>query len=150
VVDEPTTARDGLLRRIRELRGRINVYLSKAERRSSLLTEGSIVCGGLATLLTAAPAIGGPTFNNQIMQAFGTSSGWRWACAFASVLSFAATTAMTIYKSRDLANRTAQAQSCDAKLEGLETSLEFGRVELEKAADLYGQYAAEVAFIRGR
>lgn len=149
MVAEPTD-REGLLRRIRGLRAQLNAFLRQARRRSTLLTEGSIVCGGLATLLTAAPAVGGSGLNDWASAALGTKEVWRVACALASVLSFAATTAMTIYKSRDLANQTAQAQSCDSKLEGLETSLEFGQVKVAEAAALYGQYAAEVPFIRGR
>jgi len=148
VVDQATN-RESLLKRVRELRHLLNAYLKKARRQSALLSEGSIVCGGLSTLLTAAPAIGGPAFNTEMMQALGTRSGWRWACGLAAVLSFAATTAMTIYKSRDLANRTTQAQSCEAKLEELETSLEFGRVELDEALALYRRHRSEVPFLGG-
>jgi hypothetical protein len=58
-----------------------------------------------------------------------------------------ATISANIYKSRDIATRLSKAQTSDAKLEGLETLIELGQIDLPKAAIQYTQYISEIPFV---
>jgi hypothetical protein len=50
-------------------------------------------------------------------------------------------------RSQDLAARVAAAEAANAALEGLETSLRFGRIPVDDAVDLYQQHVARIPFV---
>ncbi len=143
--------REKFQQRIHEKKSQIRLFLSKAEPRSTWLTIASIVCSGLAGLLTAGPATGGPSLTQAVTQALGTSPetapSWRLFCAAAAVLSFIATTTLAIYKIQDLANKVAKSQAANARLEALETLLETTNISIEKATAQYTQILQEVSFV---
>ncbi|MDA8141113.1 MAG: hypothetical protein M0036_20910 [Desulfobacteraceae bacterium] len=146
-MSETLDAREKLQQRIREKKGQIEEFLRKTQPRSDHLTIASIVCAGLAGLLTAGPAAGGPSFTQAITQAIGTTSpSWRLLCAVATILSFIATTALAVHKIQDLTNKVTKAQTAYAKLEGLETLLETTDLSTAAAADQFGRFINEVPF----
>ena len=137
---------EALLQKIREKRRLIAAFVSRLEPTGARLTNLSIVCGAVATALTAGPAIGGKTFTNVLGPA-GSNASWRIFCGAASVFSLIAAIATSLYKSHDIATRISKAQACDAKLDGLQTRLELGQMPNKEAAKKYEECLPEIAFI---
>jgi hypothetical protein len=150
-MNETIDTREKLQQRIREKKSQIRTFLSKIEPRSTFLTVASIVCSGLAALLTAGPAAGGPSLTQALTQALGTAPetapSWRLLCAAATVLSFLGTTTLAIYKVQDLANKVAKSQAAKARLEALETYLAMTDISIHKATDQYSQVLQDVSFV---
>jgi len=115
--------REVVLKRIKARRLQIKKYVDKTEPRGARLTTLSIVCGALATVLTAAPAIGGQNLTDALGAA-GSSTTWRILCGLAAACSLIATVATNLYKSNEIATRLTKANKCDLKLEGLELAVE--------------------------
>ncbi|HEX2225918.1 MAG TPA: hypothetical protein VHM64_02175 [Candidatus Binatia bacterium] len=140
--------REKLQQRIREKQGQIQAFLAKAQPRTTRLAIASIVCAGLAGLLTAGPAAGGPSFTQALTETLGTTSpSWRLLCAAATVLSFLATTMLSIHKIQDLPDRVAKAQAAYSRLEAIETLLETTEISTSTAADQYAQIVHDVSFV---
>ena len=137
---------DGLLKKIRAKRRRIATFVEKLEPRGVRLTNLSIVCGAIATVLTAGPAIGGKTLTDALGAVGPNSPSWRILCGAAAVLSLIATIATNLYKSHDVASRLAKAQACDAKLEGLEILVELGQLDNKEAVTRYDACISRIDF----
>lgn len=134
--------------RIHEKQRDIKAYLKRFEPRSNRLTLLSIVGTGLAALLTAGPAVGGASFTSALTQALGTTSpSWRILCAGATVLSFLATTALSIHKVQDLTNKVSKAQSALAQLEALETFMDTTEIPIANATEQYAQIVRDVPYL---
>jgi hypothetical protein len=141
--------KDKLLKTIRDKRRRIAAYLQEIEPRGSRLTYLSIIFGGIASLLTAAQLVfgrGSANFLKFIYPAGGVSV-WQLLAVAATVCSAIAAIAGAIYKQQELASRLAKAQSCAAKLEGLETSLDLELINLKEANTRFTQYIADIPFV---
>ncbi len=139
-----------LLEKIKGRRADISAFINATEPRGARLTNLSIVCTAVASVLTAGPALGGTTFTEGVQRMLGIandSSVWRVLCLFALILSVAATVATNLYRSGDIATRLAKAQASNALLAGLETSIEFGQLPVAEAAKLYQQYLVDLPFI---
>jgi len=138
---------ESLLKRIQDRRRSIKSFVKNLEPKGVLLTNVNIICSAIATLLTAAPAIGGKT----LMDALGASSpstiSWRVLFALAAMFSLVSAIAANLYKSHDIASNLNKARACDAKLEGLETLLELNRITLDDAATQYTQFLPDISFI---
>ena len=134
-----------LLVKVRAKRQDIADYLAKIRPRNSRLINASIWSGAIAAALTAGPGIGGDGFVDAIKDqvSFGIP-GWQVLCLCASLLSIASVVANGMMKSHDLGSQIASASACDAKLEGLETLLELGQIDLKQAATDYAKYLAEI------
>lgn len=139
--------REDLLKRIKNKRRSIRAYLDHLEPTGVRLANVNIISGAIATVLTAAPAIGGSALIDVLGNSDPTSSTWRLLFAAAAVFSLGSTIAAELYKSREIASRLGKAQACDAKLEGLETLLALEQIELQNSANQYAQAIAEVPFI---
>lgn len=63
------------------------------------------------------------------------------------MFSVSAAIATNMSKSHDIASKILRAQTCDAKLEGLETLVEIEQIDIAKASSLYTEYLPEVSFI---
>jgi hypothetical protein len=138
---------DNLLRKVRDKRRRIATFVSRLEPHGVRLVNLGIICGAIATALTAGPAIGGSRLTDALGAAGPNSPSWRILCGAAMVFSLVATIATNLYKSHDMASRLAKAQTCDAKLEGLETLVELGQMSIKEAAARYEDCIPEVSFI---
>jgi len=139
---------DVLLTKIRTKRREIAHYLDKAEPRRSRLLLTSIIAGALAAALTAGPGVGGEGFiaSAKNLVSLGLPV-WQILCLAATAFSVAAVISNGLLKSDNLTAKVADARSCDAKLEGLETMLELGQVELDRAAERYAECLADVAML---
>jgi hypothetical protein len=139
--------REDLLKRIRNKRRSIRSYLNHLEPTGMRLANFNIICGAIATVLTAAPAIGGSALIDVIGSSDPSSQTWRMLFAAAALFSLVSTIAAEMYKSREIASRLGKAQACDAKLEGLETLLALDQIEFKNSATQYTQYISEIPFI---
>lgn len=137
-----------VLTKIKAKRQQVSDYLAKTQPRHSLLITFSIVAGALAAALTAGPGVGGAKFIDAARNvvSFGIPI-WQFVCLAATVLSIAAVITNGMLKSYGLASKIANAQTCDAKLEGIETLLELRQINLKHATQLYTQYLTEIPHI---
>ena len=125
---------EDLLKRIKIKRRSIQSFVNNLKPKGTRLTNFNIICGAIATVLTAAPAIGGRT----VIEALGSSDpdapAWRIPFALAALFSLLSTIAANLYKSQDIASRLGKAEACDAKLEGLETFLQLNQITVKDGA----------------
>lgn len=138
---------EGLLKRIKDRRRSIRSFVKNLEPKGILLTNVNIICSAVATLLTAAPAIGGKTLMDAVGASGPDSISWRIIFALAALLSLASAIAANLYKTHDMASNLNKARACDAKLEGLETLLELNKITLDDAATQYTQFLPDISFI---
>ena len=136
-----------LLKRIKDRRRSIRSFVKNLEPKGILLTNVNIICSAIATLLTAAPAIGGKTLMDAVGASSPDSISWRILFALAALLSLVSAIAANLYKSHDMASNLNKARACDAKLEGLETLLELNKITLDDAATQYTQFLPDISFI---
>ena len=66
-----------LLKRIKDRRRSIRSFVKNLEPNGALLTNVNIICSAIATLLTAAPAIGGKTLMDAVGASSPDSISWR-------------------------------------------------------------------------
>jgi MFS family permease len=139
---------DALLGRIRQTRAQLETFLSTARPRKRRLLNTTIVGGSLATVLTAGPAVGGPSFTAWLTGALGLASpSWRVLCAAASVCSVMATVATQLLKSHNIEEHVTRAQGCRAKLEVLEVGLTLGQLDARQATTEYLKCVEDAAFL---
>lgn len=140
--------KEKLLKKIKIKRSEIHRFLKSAEPRNKRLINIAIVCGAIAAALTAGPAFGGKTLTGWLTNTLElTSPVWQLLCLAATVCSVSAVIVTNISKSHGIATNILRAQTCNAKLEGLETLLEMEQVELNKATTLYTDYLNEISFL---
>lgn len=147
---DTVTEQDGweaLGHRLRDKRRRIAAFNRKFSTRGAGLTNTGIIASALATVLTAAPAIGGLRLTQALGAAGENSPSWRILCAVASVCSLVATVATNMFRTHDIAARLAKAQAVDARLEGLEILVELRQLTLKEATARYESTIPDVAFI---
>jgi hypothetical protein len=143
-------ARQELLERIRARRAGISRFVQNLNARGARLTNVSIVCSAIVTVLTAGPALGGTRFTDvtsNVLNLPDNSLVWRGLCLLAMVLSIVVAVATNMYKSHDVAARLAKAEATNVALEGLETLVEFGQVLTAEAVRQYQQLIADIPFI---
>jgi hypothetical protein len=63
------------------------------------------------------------------------------------ICSIAATIATNMSKSHETTTRVMKAQACESKLEGLETLLEVGSVDTERASAQFADAIKDVPFV---
>lgn len=142
-----TETPQSLLKRIKDRRRSIRSFVKNLEPKGVLLTNVNIICSAIATVLTAAPAIGGKTLMDAVGASSPDSISWRILLALAALLSLVSAIAANLYKTHDMASNLNKARACDAKLEGLETLLELNRINLDDAATQYTQFLPDISFI---
>lgn len=149
-MNDPRTSKPetALLDKIRVKRGEIDVYLRTMEPWSARLTNITIVCGAISAALTAAPALGGKSVTDWLTETFGlTLPIWQLLCFGAMICSIAVTITTNLSKSQEITSKVMKAQACDAKLEGLETLVEIGRVDIDSASEQYINALTDIPFI---
>ena len=149
-MNEDADARQELLERMRARRVGISRFVHDLNARGARLTNVSIVCSAVVTVLTAGPALGGTRFTDatsDVLNLPDNSLVWRGLCLLAMVLSIVVAVATNMYKSHDVAARLAKAEATNVALEGLETLVEFGQVLTADAVRQYQQLIADVPFI---
>jgi hypothetical protein len=149
-MDDAREVRQQLVERIAARRAGLAAYLRAVRPRRNRLVDLGIVASAATAVLTAGPALGGVPFDKAATTAVGLPAGshaWRFLCLAALVTSLLATIATNMARSQDLAARVAAAEAANAALEGLETSLRFGRIPVDDAVDLYQQHVARIPFV---
>ncbi|MFE5839929.1 hypothetical protein [Arthrobacter sp. NPDC056493] len=149
-MDDSPETRQRLSERIDQKQQEIRSYLGRQLPRRHRLTEFSVIGSVLAALLTAGPAFGGTEFTGAVQDTLSlvdASIVWRALCLGAVVLSVGAGLATNSANSQSLAEKVSAAETAIAQLEGLQLSLDFGRIEIDEAALLYKQCVSHVAFV---
>jgi hypothetical protein len=149
-MSEPEDLKQKLLDRIKAKQAGINVYARSLEQRGVRLTNLSIICTSLTTVLTAGPALGGTKFTGSTSAILGLASDsivWQVLCLGAVVLSLAAAIISNMNKSTESATRLAKAQTAAVLLERLEMNLALDQVTVDAAAKQFQDYIAEAPFI---
>ena len=137
-----------LLQKIVEKRRELANYLRMMEPRSARLTNIAIVCGAISAVLTATPALGGNDVAKWLTETLELPIPiWQLLCFGAMICSIAATIATNMSKSHETTARVLKAQTCESKLEGLETLLEVGSVDTESASAQFADAIKDVPFV---
>lgn len=143
-------ARQRLSENIEERQSAIKLFLRQERPRRNRLATTSVVGSALAAGFTAGPAFGGTKFATGIQGALTleqSSIVWQALCLAAMLMSVVAAVATNLANSHSVAAKVSAAEACNAQLEGLQTALNFGRLPLEDAVQLYQQYTTQVAFV---
>jgi hypothetical protein len=149
-MSEDAQLRGELIGRIKEKKAQVSAFARNLNASSDRQTNTSIICGAVAAVLTAGPALGGTGFTEGLGRALALPSDsivWRTLCFAATILSLVATISTNMWKSRDNAGRLSKAEACGAELEGLEAMIEFGQLPVNEGVKLYQQYIAQVPFL---
>ena len=149
-MSDPSSDQD-LLNQIRRKRTQIEAFLAVARPRKRRLLNTTIIGGSLAAVLTAGPAVGGPSLTVALTGALGlnpaSSPSWRILCAAASVCSIMATVATQLLKSHNIEEHVIRAQACRAKLEVIEVGLTVGQLDQRQATTEYLKCVEETSFL---
>ena len=147
--DDPAV-RAELRARIDTRRAGITAFLHDVRPRRNRLTNISIVSSAIAAALVAGPGVAGPEFVNAIKEELSIANGalvWQSLCLAALVVSLVSAISANLSKSQDLAARVTAAEVCSTELEGVATSLQFGHLSVEEAAEQYHQSVSKIPFV---
>ena len=140
---------EDLLQKIISKREKVHDFVRKHEPRNRLLVNVAIICGIAGTALAGIPAIGGTAAINGLKSVTQPDLPiWQILCIGASLSTMLATIATSLRSNHDISNKLAKAQACEAKLEMLELMVSNKQIEMNKAIEKYGEYSADVSFIR--
>ncbi len=139
-----------ILARIAARRASLKAYLKNMERRSSWMLNTSIISTAITSVLTAGPALGGPRFTEGVGSMLNTadSNVWQVLCLGAMILSLAAAILSGIYRSSDISGRLLKSQEASARLDGLQTLLEFGQISAGDAVKQFEALISTIPFIQ--
>jgi hypothetical protein len=127
---------DRLLSELRHQRDLLTRFLRRNQPRQQRLSILAVGSSSLAALLTAAPALGGPSFTAELTKLLGLQSpSWRWICAAAALLSTLASTCSQLLQSSRLEEKVGRCQSAMARLDALELGLDLGQFTRDFAAE---------------
>ena len=127
---------DRLLSELRNQRDLLARFLRHNRPRQQRLSTLAVVASSLAAVLTAAPALGGPSFTTELTKLLGLQSpSWRWICAAAALLSTLASSCSQLLQSSRLEEKVSRCQSAMARLDALELGLALGQFERDYAAE---------------
>ena len=149
MADDPKV-RAELRAQIESRRADIAAFLREVRPHRNRLTNISVISSALAAVFVAGPGIAGPEFVNALKQELSLSNTalvWRTLCLAALFVSLVAAISANLSKSHDLAARVTAAEVCSMELEGVLTSLQFGRLPVKEAVVQYHQCVSKVPFI---
>jgi hypothetical protein len=130
------TEPDRLLSELHHQRDTLARFLRRNQPRQQRLSTLAVAASSLAALLTAAPALGGPSFTAELTELLGLQSpSWRWICAAAALLSTLASSCSQLLQSSRLEEKLSRCQSAMARLDALELGLDLGQFERDFAAE---------------
>ncbi|MEU4390325.1 hypothetical protein [Kribbella sp. NPDC023855] len=148
--DDDPRVRAELRTKIETRRAGIAAFLHDVRPRRNRLTNISIISSALAAVLVAGPALAGMPFTDTVKRELSLSSGaavWRPLCVAALIVSLVSVVSSNLSKSQDLAARVTAAEVCSTELEGVLTSLQFGHLSVEEAAEQYHQSVSKIPFV---
>ncbi len=142
---------DELLHKINSKRTLLQEFINKQGPKNRILINVAIICGITGTALAGIPAVGGSAAIDGIKAVTQPQLPiWQILCIGAAICTLAATMATSIRSNHDTSNKLSKAQVCEAKLEMLELLLLSNQIEMKQAIEKYGEYSAEVAFIKSK
>jgi hypothetical protein len=147
--DDPSV-RAELRAQIETRRAGIAAFLRQVRPRRNRLTNISIISSAMAAVFVAGPALAGPPFTDAVKQELSLSSPasvWRPLCLAALLVSLVSAISSNLSKSQDLAARVTAAEVCSTELEAVLTSLQFGHLSVEDAAEQYHQCVSKIPFV---
>ena len=147
--DDPKV-RAELRAQIETRRAGIAAFLHEVRPRRNRLTNISIVSSAMAAIFVAGPALAGPPFTDSVKRELSLASGadvWRPLCLAALIVSLVSVISSNLSKSQDLAARVTAAEVCSTELEGVLTSLQFGRLSVKDAVEQYHQSVSKIPFV---
>lgn len=113
-------------------------------RRDHRLTLLSVIASATATVLTAAPAMGGPELTRALGSAGPDTPSWRILCGVASICSLVAAITANLHRQQEVTTRLARCQTGAARLETLELQVTFQHAPLADATAEYGRILGEL------
>jgi hypothetical protein len=129
---------------VRARRASVAKAAERLARRDTRLTLMSVVASAAATVLTAAPAMGGPGLTRALGSAGPETPSWRILCGVASLCSLLAAVATNLHRQSEVTSRLARCQAGAARLEALELQVSFQNAPLPDATGEYGRIVAEL------
>lgn len=147
---EDIDVRAELRAQIENRRAGIAAFLREVRPRRNRLTNISIVSSALAAAFVAGPALMGVQFTERVKGdlSLDTSAAvWQPLCLAALIVSLISVISSNLSKSQDLAARVTAAEVCNTELEGVLTSLQFGRLSVEDALDQYQESVSKIPFV---
>ena len=139
-----------LLDRIKVKKSEVSAFARAISASGDRQTNTAIICGAIAAVLTAGPALGGTGLTVGVARTLALSTEsivWQTLCFAATIFSLVATISTNLYKSHDVAARLSKTEACSAELEGLEALVEIGQLPVNDGVKLYQQYIAQVPFL---
>lgn len=140
----PDAERGAFLAIVRAKRLAVRQAGEGLHRRDNALTLLSVIASAVATVLTAAPALGGPELSRALGSAGPDTPSWRILCGVASICSLLAAVAANLHRQQEVTARLARCQTGAARLETLELQVTFQRAPLADATAEYGRIIAEL------
>jgi hypothetical protein len=113
-------------------------------RRDQSLTLLSVIASAVAAVLTAAPAMGGPSLTQALGSAGPDTPSWRILCGVASLCSLLAAIATNFHRQQEVTTRLARCQAAAARLETLELQVSFQQAPLGDVTAEYGKIIADL------
>lgn len=147
--DDPKV-RAELRAQIETRRAGIAAFLHEVRPRRNRLTNISIISSALAAVFVAPPALAGPAFTDAVRDELSLKNAvpvWRALCLGALVVSLVAVITGNLSKSQNLDARVAAAEVCSTELEGVLTSLQYGRMSVKDAVEQYHQSVSKIPFV---
>lgn len=144
----PPSQRSALLAHIQQKRTEVAQFIQSADSRNHRLINTAIICGAVSAALTAGPALGGKSVNTWMSEIFPIDLPiWQLLCFGAMVCSVAATIATNLSKSHEVAAKLILAQTCKAKLEGLQSQTELKSLDVKAASEQFAKLLTEISFV---
>ncbi|MEV5965848.1 hypothetical protein AB0L70_29035 [Kribbella sp. NPDC051952] len=147
---DDSAVRTELRTQIEARRAGIATFLHAARPRRNRLVNISVVSSATAAVLVGGPALGGAPFTNALKEELSLGSAasvWRPLCVAALIVSLIAAISSNLSKSHDVAAQVSAAEICNTELEGVLTSLQFGKISVEEASVQYQHCVTKIPFV---
>jgi MFS family permease len=145
--DESEQRRDAFLAIVHAKRRAVTAAAERLRRRDGRLTWVSVIASAIATLLTAAPALGGAELTRALGSAGPDAPSWRILCGLAALCSLVAAVATNLHRQQEVASRLARAQAGAARLEALEVLVGLAHSPVDQASTEYQKILADLPFV---
>ena len=136
-------ARATFLKILRDKRQAVDRLNSRLYRRGNFLTLLTVIASALATVLTAAPAIGGARLTQALGSIGPDSPSWRILCGLAAICSGLAAIATNLHRHYDISARLAKTEASAARLEALDVQVDLGACPVPDALGQYQKILAD-------
>ncbi len=145
--DSNDSARATFLKILRDKRQAVERLNARLYRRGNVLTLLTVIASAVATVLTAAPAIGGARLTQALGSAGPDSPSWRILCGLAAICSGLAAIATNLHRHYDISARLAKTEASAARLEALDVQVDLGACSVPDALGQYQKILADTPHV---